>query len=42
MPREIAARDSKAPQGGMLRFGPDTFGAFLADVKQGAYDRERL
>lgn len=30
------------PQGGMLRFGPDAFGAFLSDVKQGAYDRERL
>ena len=39
---EIAARDSKAPSDGMLRFGLDVFGAFLASVKQGAYDKEYM
>jgi Domain of unknown function (DUF397) len=37
-PNQIAARDSKAPDGGMLGFGLDAFGAFLADVKAGRYD----
>lgn len=33
----VAARDSKAPESGMLRFSPAVFGAFLADIKRGAH-----
>ncbi len=32
-------RDSKDPYGPRLAFGSDSFAAFLADVKQGRYDR---
>jgi hypothetical protein len=34
----IATRDSKAPHDGMLRFKPQTFRAFLTDIKHGTYD----
>lgn len=34
----IATRDSKAPNDGMLRFSPHTFGAFLGNVKRGKHD----
>lgn len=37
-PNEIAARDSKAPNDGMLRFSPGVFGVFLAKVREGKYD----
>ena len=36
---EIATRDSKAPNDGMLRFKPQTFRSFVAEVKHGNYDR---
>jgi hypothetical protein len=36
--RQIATRDSKAPNDGMLRFRPQTFSVFLGDVKRGRYD----
>lgn len=38
MPRTVAARDSKAPDNGMLEFSPDAFGLLLADIKSGKYD----
>jgi hypothetical protein len=37
--RQIATRDSKAPNDGMLRFEPQVFGTFLEDVKRGRYER---
>jgi hypothetical protein len=36
---DIAARDSKAPDDGMLRFKPQTLQAFLTEVKRGDHDR---
>jgi hypothetical protein len=36
---DIATRDSKAPNDGMLRFNPRAFRAFLADIKRGTYDK---
>jgi hypothetical protein len=36
---DIATRDSKAPNDGMLRFNPQEFKAFLAQVKHGTYDK---
>lgn len=36
---DIATRDSKAPNDGMLRFKPRTFATFLADVKRGSYGK---
>ena len=32
-------RDSKNPNGGMLKFTPGTFSALLTDIKSGKYDR---
>jgi hypothetical protein len=36
---DIATRDSKAPNDGMLRLDPKTFRTFLAEIKRGAYDK---
>jgi hypothetical protein len=36
---DIATRDSKAPNDGMLRFNPRIFTTFLADIKRGNYDK---
>ncbi|HZB32050.1 MAG TPA: DUF397 domain-containing protein [Streptosporangiaceae bacterium] len=36
---DIATRDSKAPNDGMLRFNPPAFAAFLAEIKRGNYDK---
>ena len=36
--QDIAARDSKNPQGPHLRFGRPAFGRLLADVKAGKFD----
>jgi hypothetical protein len=36
---DIAARDSKAPNDGMLRFNAQIFRAFLADIKRSGYDK---
>jgi hypothetical protein len=36
---DIATRDSKAPNDGMLRFNPHEFEEFLTEVKRGTYDR---
>jgi Domain of unknown function (DUF397) len=36
---DIAARDSKAPNDGMLRFNPRIFRTFLADIKRGNHDK---
>ena len=35
----IAARDSKAPNEGMLRFEAGVFAIFIASAKRGDYDR---
>ena len=35
---DIATRDSKAPNDGMLRFNPPAFMEFLAEIKRGNYD----
>lgn len=37
--REVAARDSKNPGSGMLKFSPDVFGTLLTEIKSGEYDR---
>jgi Domain of unknown function (DUF397) len=36
---DIATRDSKAPNDGMLRFNPEAFRTFLTDIKRGGYDK---
>ncbi|HEU5156724.1 MAG TPA: DUF397 domain-containing protein [Streptosporangiaceae bacterium] len=36
---DIATRDSKAPNDGMLRFNTHEFREFLAAVKRGNYDK---
>lgn len=38
IPGSIAARDSTNPDGGMLTFTPDAFGAFLTAIKQSRHD----
>ncbi len=35
---DIAVRDSKAPPGGILKFRPDSWRAFLAEVRHGRFD----
>ncbi|ACY96812.1 protein of unknown function DUF397 [Thermomonospora curvata DSM 43183] len=37
--REVAARDSKNPNGEVLRFTPTAFAELLTDIKSGKYDQ---
>jgi hypothetical protein len=36
---DIATRDSKAPNDGMLRFNAQTFRAFLTEIKDGKHGK---
>lgn len=36
---EVLVRDSKDPDGPRLKFSAEVFGAFLADIKTGRFDR---
>ncbi|MFE0047974.1 DUF397 domain-containing protein [Streptomyces albireticuli] len=38
LPRSIAVRDSKDPQGPVLGFTPDAWASFVTTVTDGAYD----
>ena len=38
LPRSIAVRDSKDPEGPVLGFTPDAWTAFVTTVTDGAYD----
>jgi hypothetical protein len=38
--REIAARDSKRPDGPQQRYGLDEISALIAGIKSGRYDRD--
>ncbi|MBC6465978.1 DUF397 domain-containing protein [Actinomadura alba] len=38
LPRVVAVRDSKDPDGPKLSFSPATWQAFSADVKSGTFD----
>ncbi|WP_207934614.1 DUF397 domain-containing protein [Actinomadura sp. KC06] len=35
----LGVRDSKAPDAGHFTFGPQVWGAFVAEAKAGRYDR---